>query len=108
LDEDGAGGGCGHAGAVGGHVVDGVGGHAARVEDDVGHEGAVEERLDAEVEVGLRAGDGGTEVGVAVADMDDRRVFTLIWMMGGVPGVVEAAPFCVTDPEVLEVVAGPG
>jgi hypothetical protein len=40
---------------VGGDVVDGVGGLAARVEQDVGHEPAIEEGLDTEVEVGLWA-----------------------------------------------------
>jgi hypothetical protein len=62
--------------SVGGDVVDGVGGHAARVEDDVGHELAVEEGLDTEVEVGRRAGDGGTEVGMGVVE-DDRRVVAI-------------------------------
>jgi hypothetical protein len=61
-------------GAVGGDVVDGVGGHLARVEDDVADEGAVEEGLDAEVKVARRAGDRGAQVGISVADVDDRRV----------------------------------
>jgi hypothetical protein len=69
LDDDGAGGGRGKPDAVGRDVVDGVGGRAARVEDDGGHEGAVEEGFDTEVEVGLRAGDGGTQVGVGGADL---------------------------------------
>ena len=71
---DGAGGGRSEACGVGRDVVDGVGRHAARVDDDIGHELAVEEGFDAEVEVGRRAGDRGAEVGVGVADMDDRRV----------------------------------
>ena len=70
MDDDSSGAGRGEAGLVGGDVVDGVGGHAARVDDDVGHECAVEEGLDAEVEVGLWAGDGGAEVSVGVADVD--------------------------------------
>ena len=43
---------------VGGDVVDGVGCHFRGVEDDVAYEGAAEEGFDAEVGVGLRAGDG--------------------------------------------------
>jgi hypothetical protein len=43
---------------VGGDVVDGVGGYLGGVEGDVAHERSVEERFDAEVEGGLRAGDG--------------------------------------------------
>jgi hypothetical protein len=50
LDYDGAGGGGREACAVGGDVVDGVGCDAARVDDDVGHELAVEEGFDVEVE----------------------------------------------------------
>ena len=30
----------------------------------------------------------------------------MIWMTGGVPGVVEAAPFCVTDPGRVDVALG--
>jgi hypothetical protein len=59
---------------VGGDVVNGVGRHGGRVEDDVGYEGAVEEGLDAEVEVGRRASDRGARIDVGVAGMDDRRV----------------------------------
>jgi hypothetical protein len=59
--------------AVGGDVVDGVGGHAARVDDDVGHKRAVEDGLDAKVEVGHRAGDGGAQVGVGVANVNKLR-----------------------------------
>ena len=46
----------------------------ARVEHDVAHELAVEEIFEAEIEVGFGAGDGGAEVGVAVADVDDGGV----------------------------------
>jgi len=67
LDYDGASGGCGETVLVGHHVVDGVGGDLAGVDDDLAFERAVEERGDAEVEVLLWAGDGGAEVGVAVA-----------------------------------------
>lgn len=70
-DVDGAGGG---AGGVRGDVVDSVGGRLGRVDDDVGDERAVEEGLDAEVEVLLRAGDGGAEVVVGTADTDVRGV----------------------------------
>ena len=49
LDDDGAGGCCRGAGGVGGDVVDGVGGDARGVEDDVGDECAVEVGFDAEV-----------------------------------------------------------
>jgi hypothetical protein len=35
---------------------------------------AVHRYLDAQVEVGLRAGDGGAEIVVGVADLDDRGV----------------------------------
>lgn len=75
-DVDGAGGG-GGAGGVRGDVVDGVGGRLGSVDDDVGDERAVEEGLDAEVEVLLRAGDGGAEIVVGVADVDVRGVVAL-------------------------------
>ena len=58
FDEDGAGGGGGEAVLIGHDVVDGVGNGLGCVEDDVAHERAVEEGLDAEVEVGRGAGDG--------------------------------------------------
>jgi hypothetical protein len=41
LDDDGAGRGCGQACAVGGDIINRVGGHLAGVDDDVGHELAV-------------------------------------------------------------------
>ena len=46
------------AGLVGGNVVDGVGCGLGGVDHDVAHERSVEKRLDGEVEVGFRAGDG--------------------------------------------------
>jgi hypothetical protein len=49
---------------------------AARVEHDGGYELAVDEGLDTEVEVGLRAGDRGAQVDIGVADVDDGGVVT--------------------------------
>ena len=63
----------GEACAVG-HDVGGVGCCGGRVDLDGGHSSAVDECLDAEVEVGLGTGDGGAEVLVAVADVDDGGV----------------------------------
>jgi hypothetical protein len=81
------------AGAVGGDVVDGVGGYAARVDDDVRYEGAVEQGLDVQVEVGLRASNRGAQVGVAVVDVDGGGVVAVdlddgrgaggAWLRGG-------------------------
>jgi hypothetical protein len=74
LDDDGSCAGGGEAGAVGGDVFDGVGGLVAGVEDDVADDLTVEEGLDAEIAVGLRAGDGSARVRIRVAvDLDDRR-----------------------------------
>jgi hypothetical protein len=50
-----------------------VGRGGGSVEDDVADELAVEESLDTEIYVCLRAGDGGAEVVVAVADRDVGR-----------------------------------
>jgi hypothetical protein len=63
--------------AVGGDVVDDVGGYATRVENDVADECAVEEGLDTEVEIGLRGGDGRAQVGIGVADVDDGGVVAI-------------------------------
>jgi len=54
--------------------LNGVGGDVGGVDDDVADERAVEEVLQAEVEVGCRAGDGGAEVLVGRSDRDVRRV----------------------------------
>ncbi len=54
-------------GLVGGDVVDGVGCGFCCVDDDVAGERAVQIGRDAEVEVGLRAGDRGAEVVVGAA-----------------------------------------
>jgi hypothetical protein len=87
LDKDGPGGGRREAGAVGGDVVDGVGGHCARVEHDVANRRAVEEGLDAEVEVGLRAGDRGAQVGVGAAGawLRGGRGVPMMWLTDGDP-----------------------
>jgi hypothetical protein len=61
----------GEAGLVGGDVVDGVGCHGAGVYLNRVHGRAVDVGCDAEVEDGRRAGDGGAEVGVGCADLDD-------------------------------------
>ena len=61
----------GEGAGIGCDIVYGVGGDFRRVEHDVADECAVEEVFEAEVFIGVgRAGDGGAEVGVAVADMD--------------------------------------
>jgi hypothetical protein len=62
--------------------LNGVGGCLGGVDDDGAHGCAIEEGLDAEVEIGLWAGDGGAEVGVGIADLDDGGLSRLIWMMG--------------------------
>ena len=56
---------------VGGDVLNGVGGGLCGVELDGVHRGAVDLGGDAEVEVGLWAGDGCAEVAVRGADVDD-------------------------------------
>jgi hypothetical protein len=81
--------------AVGRDVVDGVSRLAARVEDDVGHEGAVEEGLDTEVEVGLRAGDRGAQVGIRFADV--RRSTTAMGLVSRVTPVQTAMRNCTRD-----------
>ena len=59
---------------VGSDVVDSVGGGLARVDDDVGYQGAVEEGFEAEIFVCVGgADDGRTEIGVGVADLYDGR-----------------------------------
>jgi hypothetical protein len=58
--DDSTGGGGREARAVGRDVVDGVGCHSSRIDDDVGYECAVEEGLD------TQAGEGGARVGVGV------------------------------------------
>ncbi len=47
---------------------------ASLLKDDVGHEPAIEECFDAEVEVGLRAGNRGAQVSIGVTGVDDGRV----------------------------------
>ena len=74
LNDDGAGRGAREALAVGHDVGDGVGRGGAGVELDGALKRAVEVGLNAEVEIGLGAGDGRSEVGVARADLDDGRV----------------------------------
>jgi hypothetical protein len=49
---------------------------AGRIDDDVGYECAVDEGLDAEVEVRLRPGYRGAQVDIGVADVDDGGVVT--------------------------------
>ena len=68
---------------VGGDVVDGVGCGLAGVDLHGAHCGAVDEGLDAEVEVGLRAGDGGAEVVIGGADLDDGGVVAVDLDDGG-------------------------
>jgi hypothetical protein len=55
-------------------VVDGVGCGLGGVERDSADKRAIQVSRDAEVEVGFRAGDGGAEVGVGGADLDDGGV----------------------------------
>ena len=74
FDDDGAGGGGGETVRVGHDVVDGVGRGGRGVERDRINRLSVEEEVDAEVEVRLRAGDGRAEVAVAVAGRDVRGV----------------------------------
>ena len=61
LDEDGAGGGCGVPCPSGGDVIDRVGNGLAGVDCKLRDGLAVEVGRDAEVEVGLGAGNGGAE-----------------------------------------------
>ena len=61
-------------GLVGDDIGDGVGCRRARVDLHRVHFGAVDVGDDAEVEVGLRAGDGRTEIGVRVANIDGGRI----------------------------------
>jgi len=59
LDDDGSGAGGCEALGVGYDVLNGVRGGRARVDLDGRHGGAVDEGLDAEIEVGCGSGDGG-------------------------------------------------
>jgi len=70
LDDDGAGARRGQRVLVGGDVVDGVGCRCAGVDLHWAHSLPLTLRCNAEVEVGLRAGDGG-------ADLDDGGVVTV-------------------------------
>jgi hypothetical protein len=63
--------------AVGGDVINCVGGGLGGVDLNRGEGSAVEEGLDAEVEVLLWAGDGCAEVVVGDADLDDRGVLAI-------------------------------
>lgn len=56
---------------VGGDVVNGVGCRCTRVDLHGARLDAVDVGLDAEVEVGLRAGDRGAEIVVGVPCLDD-------------------------------------
>lgn len=78
VDNYSAGGGRGETGRVGHDIVDGVGRDLGRVEQNVAHERAIQESPDAEILVGLGCGDCGAKIGVAVADMDVRRVLAVI------------------------------
>jgi hypothetical protein len=77
VDDDGAGGG-GRAGGVFRDVVNGVLAGVLRVERYGGDGGAVEEKVEPQVGVGLlRAGDAGAEVDVAVANVEVGGVVAL-------------------------------
>ena len=73
LHDDGAGGGAGEAILVGGEVGNGVGAGRGCVDNNLaGRDGRspIDAHLYAKVEVLLRAGDGGAEIGVGVAHRD--------------------------------------
>ena len=74
LDDEGSCARAREACAVGDDVLNGVGGGLGGVDFHRTHLRAVDVCRDAEVEVGLRAGDGCAEVVVGGADLDDRRV----------------------------------
>ncbi len=62
---------------VGRDIIDRIGGRGAGVDHDGVLKGAIEIGLDAEVEIGLRAGNRRSEVAVARADLDDGGVVAI-------------------------------
>jgi hypothetical protein len=67
---------------ISGDVLNGVGCGLGGVEHDIADKGAVEEGCDAEIEVSLRAGDGGAKIGVGITDVDVGGLSPLIASSG--------------------------
>jgi hypothetical protein len=70
---------------ISGDVLNGVGCGLGGVEHDIADKGAVEEGCDAEIEVSLRAGDGGAKIGGGITDVDVGGLSPLIAIVGESP-----------------------
>jgi hypothetical protein len=70
---------------ISGDVLNGVGCGLGGVEHDIADKGAVEEGCDAEIEVSLRARDGGAKIGVGITDVDVGGLSPLIAIVGESP-----------------------